>query len=182
MVAGIRAAEARLRAVMEEEELIDHDGIGHLFASRAQQVLINEILSEYEHDSLDDSYFSKPKRATRTELSSNENYGMGYSAATFSTIRDLTGVWLEKLAPYFSHEHQQSEEHYYETLSFVALLAMDKFLDPHQLGWALQCCNTSERLQKAHLWMVEHVRQLKDKASAVSKQLQDCGEECTDLW
>ena len=182
LIAGIRAAEARLRAVSEEE--VDHDGIGQLFASRkAQQVLIHDILNDFGDEALEQSYFvASQQHDAADQLTSHENYGMGYSAATFSTIRDLTSVWLGKLEPYFSPDRRVSEEHFFETLSWVAMLAMDKFLQPHQIGWALQCCNTSERLQQANVWMSEHVKLLKDKSIALSKQLRDCGEECTDLW
>ncbi|GKY96435.1 hypothetical protein MPSEU_000603000 [Mayamaea pseudoterrestris] len=186
LVAGIRAAEARLRAVGEQDELLDHDGIGQLYASNArlvQDVLINDMLKKFGHDSLKTSYFAQDRQIGSSEvLSSKENYGMGYAATTFSTVREITGVWLDKLAPYFSPARQQSEEHYYETLSFVAMLSMDTILEPSQLRWALQCCNTSERLQQASVWMTKHLQLLKEKSLIVAQQLKDCGEECTDLW
>jgi hypothetical protein len=186
LVAGIKAAEARLRAAMEEDELFDHDGIGAMFAEKkrdAKQVLFDGFIDQFGDESLMNSYFNnKEVASSKDELAKKENYGMGYSAATFSTIRDLTTVWLEKLAPYYSPERQASEEHYYEILSFVAVLAMDKYLEPHQIGWVLTCCNTCERLQQAHSWMVEHVQLLKGESNVMSSKLRDCGEECTDLW
>jgi hypothetical protein len=99
-----------------------------------------------------------------------------------STIFDLTSVWTEKLQPYYSPSRCESEEHHFEVLSFVSVLSMDKYLDSYELGWALRCTNTIERLHKAYGWMFEHVRLLKQESEKMSQELRDCGEECTDLW
>ena len=115
-------------------------------------------------------------------VASLENYGMGYSASSISSIPELTQAWMEQLAPYYSPTRQQSEEHYYEVLSFVALRSMDHYLEAPHFAWAVQCTNTIERLQVVHEWMTSHVHLLKEEARRMSQQLLDCGEECTDLF
>jgi hypothetical protein len=189
-VAGLQAAKSRLKrkeAKLAEEELEDYDGLGMLFSGRdseedgdadadadadAAQPLIEQFLNEFHHDA--------PVEHTR--LVGMENYGMGYSAASISTIFDLTSVWTEKLQPYYSPSRCESEEHYFEILSFVSVLSMDKYLHPSELGWTLHCTNTIERLHQAYEWMFEHVCLLKQESEKISQELRDCGEECTDLW
>jgi len=115
-------------------------------------------------------------------VASLENYGMGCSASSISSIPDLTQAWMDQLAPYYSPTRQQSEEHYYEVLSFVALRSMDHYLEAPHFAWAVQCTNTIERLQVVREWMTSHVQLLKEEAQRISQKLLDCGEECTDLF
>ena len=111
-----------------------------------------------------------------------ENYGMGYSSSSFSTLPQVTTVWLDKLEPFYSPELRATEEYYYEIMSFVAILSMDKFLNNRDMAWALTCVNTVERMQQAYEWLLQHVQLLKQEAAQLSAQLRECGEECTDLW
>jgi hypothetical protein len=187
-VAGLQAAKSRMqRAAMareeaqDEEDFEDYDNLGMLFSDHdgeededpdAAQPAIEQFLTDFQRDA--------PVEHTR--LVGLENYGMGYSSASISTIIDLTSVWTEKLEPYYSPSRCESEEHHFEVLSFVSFLSMDKYLDPYELGWALRCTNTIERLQKAHEYMWDHVRLLKQESEKISQELRDCGEECTDLW
>jgi len=153
LVRGLTAAKARLElSDRKEGRLMDHDGIGELFSRQ------------------------------EVEESQPENYGLGFSAAAFSTIPQLTQVYLEKLQPYYSPDRCKSEEHYFEVLSFVAIHAMDRFLDARDLAWTCQCTNTIERLETVYEWMLNHVRLLKQESEIISQDLLDCGEECTDLW
>lgn len=188
-VAGLQAAKSRLqrsaqaREEAEQEELEDYDGLGMLFSSNdgeedgdADTDVVQPLIEQFLND------FHQDNPVEHTRLVSLENYGMGLSAASISTIFDLTSVWTEKLQPYYSPSRCESEEHRFEVLSFVSVLSMDKYLDPYELGWALRCTNTSERLHKAYEWMFEHVRLLKQESEKISQELRDCGEECTDLW
>jgi hypothetical protein len=59
---------------------------------------------------------------------------------------------------------------------------MDAFLEVQQLNSAVRCTNTIERLEGAHTWMLEHLRQLQQESEKINQELRDCGEECTDLW
>ena len=122
-----------------------------------------------------------------TEITSSvaqlDNYGLGSSAASFSTVRGLTSFWVEKLQPYYSPERSSSEEHYYEVLSFVSsVICLDTYLNPTQVGWSLRCCDTVARMKQTYEWMWNHVLDLKQEVERVSECLRSCGEECADLW
>lgn len=183
LVAGLKAAKARLESTEQElDELEDHDGIGMLFAKKAmpQNEYSQEVLDQFMAD-------FAPKRNRKVSsraspLLEMDNYGMGQSSSSISTIPHLTSAWVEKLTPYYSPSRITSEEFYYETLSFVSVLALDKFLQPNHLGWTLKCTNTIERMQQAYEWMFSHVQLLREEAEKVSQELLQCGEECTDLF
>jgi len=189
LVAGLQAAKARLQ-LAGVEELEDYDGLGMLMAQRdfeaemeESQPIIDQLLQDYSQppSTLQESssYESSDRKSKLDDL---ENYGMGYSASSISNIRELTKVWMEKLEPYYSPSRRQSEEHYYEILSFVSILAMDKYLEPRDLAWTLCCTNTIERMEQVHEWMWTHAWMLRDEVEIASQELRDCGEECTDLW
>jgi hypothetical protein len=187
LVAGLQAATARLKLAARQgknnniqEELEDYDGLGMITASRFGGTEEREESQSAIEDILQ---FPPTQEASgHFVLQDKDNYGMGYSSASFSTLPQVTGVWLEKLEPYYSSRMRETEEYYYEILSFVAILSMDKFLQDTDLGWALKCCNTLERMQQIYDWMWQHVRLLEEEASRASAELRDCGEECTDLW
>lgn len=182
-VEGLKAAKARLKSIREQEDDIqDHDGLGALFEQKTRersQSAVSGFITEFGLSSLP---LQKEETQSKSELEKKENYGMGFSAASVSTIHDLTSVRLEKLTPYYSPERCSSEEFHYETLSFVALWALEKYLEPTDLAWALRCTNTIERLHKAYDWMMDHVNVLRQEAQEVTQKLLDCGEECTDLF
>ena len=194
LVAGLQAAKARLQFA-GVEELEDYDGLGMLMAQRdfeaemeETQPIIDQLLQDYSEppsslrESSSSSSSTDERLASREKLAQMENYGMGYSASSISNIRELTKVWSEKLEAYHSPATRESEEHFYEILSFVSMLAMDKYLEPRDMGWALCCTNTIERLEQAYEWMWTHARMLRDEVEIASQELRDCGEECTDLW
>jgi len=184
-VAGLQAAKSRLGFVKETElDLKDYDGLGMLFSQSKYDDSENKKVAAAIQPTIEQllADFSQDAPVEHTRLAGLDNYGLGYSSASFSAISDVTTVWLEKLQPYFSPARCESEEHYFEVLSFVSVLSMREFLEPYELGRSLRCTNTIERLQQAYEWMGEHTRLLKQECEKSSQELRDCGEECTDLW
>ena len=184
LVAGIHAGRARLAAAgrvtqggITGEELLDHDGLGALFGFEEETILVKEKRTQQTSVTpvAQDTTGDGP-------LAQLENYGLGATAAAFSTIEKLTHVMIEKLQPYYSPVRCASEEHYYEVLSFVSLVSMDKFVKAPDLAWSLRCTNTPERLEQVYMWMYSHVHLLRQEAERVSAKLMECGEECTDLF
>jgi hypothetical protein len=103
---------------------------------------------------------------------------MGHSAASISTIFDLTCV-DGKAAALLQSLWMQSRS----ILNlFCISLVNGQDLHPSELGWTLHCTNTIDRLHQAYEWMFEHVCLLKQESEKISQELRDCGEECTDLW
>jgi hypothetical protein len=191
LVAGLQAASARLQWAEqnrndEEDDLEDYDGLGMLMSRRdvteemeATQAAVEAIL---QIPPATRSEGEVTENETKSPLTGMVNYGMGYSASSFSTLPQVTDVWLDKLSPYYSPQLRSTEEYHYEILSFVAVLSVDKIIEEHDMGWALQCTNTLERMRQAYGWMCRHVRILQEEAAVASAELRDCGEECTDLW
>jgi len=141
LVKELQAARTRQLA----EELEDHDGLGDLFASKGE-IKANEVTEMSSSTSTHDN-----------------NYGLGTTAASLSTLASLTSSVHNKLQPYFSPKKHASEEHYYELYSFVAVQALSTFVGPSHAAWAVRCSNTAERLRVAHGWMLCHVEWLKDQ-------------------
>eukprot|EP00541_Cyclophora_tenuis_P004638 CAMPEP_0116556084 /NCGR_PEP_ID=MMETSP0397-20121206/8500_1 /TAXON_ID=216820 /ORGANISM="Cyclophora tenuis, Strain ECT3854" /LENGTH=275 /DNA_ID=CAMNT_0004081415 /DNA_START=94 /DNA_END=921 /DNA_ORIENTATION=- len=167
---GLTAAKARLENLNVFE---DSDGIGMIGKREEEQEALQYLLSNFSEPS---------KPSSMNDVVQLENYGVN-NFASFSSIPKLTDVALEEvLTDFYSPEKQQSEEHRYEMLSFVAFRALDGYCTPADIGWALQSTNTAERLNRAHELMMDHVIQLKRLAVQASQDLRDCGEECTDLW
>lgn len=111
-----------------------------------------------------------------------DNYGMGSSATAMVGIQEMATVWMEKLLPYYSPTKRASEEHYYEMLSFVAVVAVQDILEKADLAWALRCTNTAERLERVYHWMRTHVDLLREETFRIRSALEACGEECSDLF
>jgi hypothetical protein len=209
LVSGIKAAILRYRraesgqqrrglpagggpvpaTVEEEDDLVDHDGFGALFAQKdleASQPAMDRFLSEFEalHDfeAGVGATSAEPLPALDLKLSEENNYGMGHSACSISNLCEMAEAGLERLRPYYSPARRALEEHYYEVLSFAAVQALGEFVGPQELGRALRGRNTQERLQQAYDWMFRHVADLRDDAQTLRQRLLDCGEECTDLF
>jgi len=208
LVAGLKAAELRLKLNRsrtssgddgKDYELVDHDGIGTLFGDadlEAVQPAFDKFVADFVAPKRDEQEECRlpPEDGARqhhggeteehrvSPLTEKQNYGMGANACSISSITDLTSALTEKLSPYYSPARRESEEHYYEVLSFASVLALDRFVDPYELGWMLRCTNTIERLQRCYESMWEHVRLLREEADVISQELLECGEECTDLW
>jgi hypothetical protein len=197
----------------DDDFLEDYDGLGMLMASQhrefekereATQQAIDNLLemttpaAPKDDDKSDDNADppTSPPPTTLSLLNDLENYGMGFTATSVSKLNELTRLIIqERLNGYYSQQCQQSEEFYYEMLSFVAMSSLDVFLKQQQqpqsstqqqyhceLAWALTCTNTMERLEHVYDCMSRHVQLLKREAEQESQKLRDCGEECTDLW
>lgn len=201
LVSGIKAALIRLdrsegtrsATVAPEDEMLDHDGFGLLFAQKqggtqlaAEQLLPGfernplELMSESLIDESPTLQQSRPNVNLRTH--EKDNYGLGTSSSSFSTISELTSAQLEKLRPYYSPARRDAEEHYYEILSFVAVQALQDYGGLDLVSIALKERNTAERMQEAYSWMHKHVSDLLHDTQELRQRLISCGEECTDLF
>ena len=89
---------------------------------------------------------------------------------------------MEKLQAYYSPQKQATEEHYYEMLSFMAMLSLKDTIPMKEMDWALKCTNTMDRMHWAYEKMTGHSNLLRDASEEISSDLRNCGEECTDLW
>jgi hypothetical protein len=182
LVRGLQAAKARLAVAVNDNVLEDHDGLGQLSSGftpelRAEtQPDIDNLLSNFHGTNI------RNGNNAHARLLAMENYGLGISSASFSEIPGLTKALEERLQPYYSPERQASEEHYYEVFSFMGVLSLSKFVEPHELNWTLKCTNTVERMEWIYENMWIHKRLMQDASDEVSDDLRDCGEECTDLW
>lgn len=141
LVAELQAVRTR----QLDEELEDHDGLGDLFASK----------KEFRASR------GTEERSPSTVL--DNNFGLGTTAASVSTLASVTSSVQNKLKPYYSPKKHASEEHYYELYSFVAVQALSNFVGPSHVAWAVRCSDTAERLRVAHEWMRSHVESLKDQ-------------------
>lgn len=183
LVRGLKAADARLIA-SNSNGLEDHDGIGLLSSGFSfdgqgrthEQPDIEQLLNEFP------GHHMAAGRSAIDRVMGWNNYGMGSSAAAFSSIPPLTQILMEKLQAYYSPNKQAAEEHYYETMSFMAVLSLKETLDSRALNYALKATNTMERMRWAYERMIEHKLILQEASEEISADLRDCGEECTDLW
>ena len=206
----LQRQEDEERQQQEEDGLEDHDGIGQLFSSGYDlsdeevmlstttstttmtpspssiqediQMLLQEFASEaaanYEES-------TKHRQNALDQVLQMENYGLGNTAAAFSSIPPLTRMLIDKLQAYYSPTKSSTEEHYYEIQSFMAILSLryySKISKEEFYNTALKCTNTMERMSYAYEKMVEHQLLLKQASEEISAMLLDCGEECTDLW
>lgn len=194
IVLGIKAGFYRLQLNAQRrnevflDDLADYDGFGQLFESR-QGVIGNQTLNPLK---LDEWLLSLPpennvdlnesdRKKIMKELASLDNYGLNYYGA-LSSIPDLTDVLFHILEPYYSSGFVSREENEWEIASFVAFRCLDGYIDSSNMAWSLLCTSSIERLCRALELMLEHEAKLKLVANYVNKKLQDCGEECSDLW
>lgn len=201
LVSGIKAALIRLdRAVTTGssdvdvvDDLEDHDGFGVLFAQKIGGTLATAehslagferspmgSVNQSSEDGSPTIQHSRPQVHLRTQERSN--FGLGKASSSFSTISELTSAQLEKLRPYYSPARRDTEDHYYEILSFVAVQALRDYVGPDNLGNLLKLRSTPERMQEAYSWMHEHVCDLLHDTEELRRRLTSCGEECTDLF
>ncbi|CAJ1931451.1 unnamed protein product [Cylindrotheca closterium] len=186
LVRGLKAADARLKA-STGTTLEDHDGIGLLSSGFVLDDAENMRAAQPDIDTLLEDFPGQQHKAfsgqsALSQVMQWKNYGMGFTAAAFSSIPPLTHNMMEKLQAYYSPQKQVTEEYYYEVLSFMAVLSLKDFLPRDALNYALKATNTMERMQWAYEMMIEHKLLLKDASEEISAELRDCGEECTDLW
>jgi len=193
LVAGIKAAKARL--ALYDENLEDLDGLGALFgvkeASTNADILqnedggmtVDEFLATFKGNMMriDPSELPHNQPSSLEKLEALDNYGMNYFGA-FSSIGDLTKVASEQLDPYYSDEFREREEYDLEVSSFVAFRCLNGFADIADISWSLRCTSSIERLTRAYEILLNHTLVLKQLAEKNIKELEECGEECTDLW
>jgi len=187
LVAGLRAAEMRVRlgqkASAEEcfVEFEDCDGLGLISG------MIDEPMVDVEEEPktvpqplpISEEIETAP---IRSRLETLENYGLG-SYGILSTIPDLTEQLMTKLEPYYSPEHREREEYEAEVASFVVLKSLEAYASTEEVAKALVVpSSATQRLELAYEMMMQHRDELIELVEMISRELMDCGEECTDLW
>lgn len=196
LVAGLNAAKARLRnaKLKSEEVLEDYDGLGMLAdlddmecdteACEDVDMAINQILSILDDPVKHTKSFSELQQDTTSPseaLAKMDNYGLTYFSG-FSRLAELTDEALKSLDPYYSPTFKDREEYWFEVFGFVVWRALEGFVNPEEVAWALKCKSSIDRLERACELLKQHRELLQYLASEVSEELTDCGEECTDLW
>lgn len=121
----------------EDEVFQDYDGIGDLFTFSYDQI-------------------STP----RSHLEQLDNYGVGTSPSALASIQELTQTALNALSPYYSPAFLNTEDFYYQVGSWAALAALQYYVEPPHLAWAVRCTDTTERLKALEDWMHSHVKLL----------------------
>lgn len=201
LVRGLQAAKVRLEFVTNQRSNEwmedDYDGLGLIGSSSSssstlegdndeeeQQLDIDNLLESYPSTSVSVGAVHSMGVLSRSLLD-KANYGLGFSAASMTSLPSLTKALLEKLEPFYTTEKVGTEEFYYEALSFCAMQSLESYFvedTPDYWSWGLTCTNTVERLEQVHEWMWQHKHELELLALQASQDLRDCGEECTDLW
>jgi len=197
LIAGIKAAKARLN--LYDENLEDFDGLGALFENGGmdaaksdrkrdnndpkRKMTIDDFLATFKGNMLriDPSELPQNQPSQLEKLEAMENYGLSYFGS-FSTIDDLTKELSFQLSPYYSPIFREREEYPFEVSSFVAFRALNGFANVNDIAWSLKCTSSIERLTRAYEIMLDHTLQLKRLAETLSVELEECGEECTDLF
>lgn len=184
LVAGLRAGEARLRmgrdgaaAAAYEECLVmefeDCDGLGLAGSS------IDGTVGPKEGERT--ALLEGDDESPRSRLEALENYGLG-GYGVLSSIPDLTRHLMSLLEPYYSPSHREREEYEAEVASMVAFRALEGYATPEEVAAALLAPSATQRLCLAHDVMARHREELDKLAESISRELRECGEECTDLW
>ena len=170
---------------MASEEWQDWDDIGSLFGDEAQsqstpsvdyQQTVSDMIRTFtgEH-----SMVLSPAAAAVLRM---DNYGLGSTPSAYSDLTSLSRVLFEQLQGYYSPERVQTEEFEYCVFSWVALQSVQAFLEPKELSEAMECTNTCQRMEQVYDAMMCHKEALQQLIEAKIEELQDCGEECTDLF
>ncbi|KAL3757843.1 hypothetical protein ACHAWU_006151 [Discostella pseudostelligera] len=185
LVAGLRAGVARLRLgkkKLAEDvncslEFEDCDNIGGGFIDEE----LHEMTTEWEEMSTARSQSKDDDILKRSRLEAMENYGFG-SYGILSTIPDLTQQSMLQLETYYSPIHRQREEYEAEVASMVIFRTLEMYATPHEVAAALLASSAIQRLELGYEVMMRHRNELNELVTMISKELMDCGEECTDLW
>ena len=165
LVAGLRAGEARLRLGRARKE-----GECILFDDFDDWNFSVDELAEAEQEQC----------VQYSELEKTDNFGFSYGF--LSTFPDLTSEVMSLLEPFYSPHHREREEFEAEVASFVALRTLEDYASPTELATALLKLTAKERLDLSYEIMSRHKDELIALTRTMSKDLMDCGEECTDLW
>jgi hypothetical protein len=184
LVAGLRAGVARLRLgkkKLAEDmncslEFEDCDNIGGGFVDEE----LHEMTTEWEQMSIARSQ-SNDDVPMRSRLEAMENYGFG-SYGILSTIPDLTHQSMLQFESYYSPVHRQREEYEAEVASMVIFRTLEMYATPNEVAAVLLASSTIQRLELGYEVMMRHRNELNELVMMISKELMDCGEECTDLW
>ena len=192
LINGIKTAKARLR--LYDENLKDLDGLGALFEStdenptnileeEEKSMTVDEFLATFKGNMMrvDPSELPQNQPTPLEEVENLENYGLNYYGA-ISAIPQLTQNVAEQLAPYYSKKFRSREEYNLEISSFVAYRCLEGYVSKEEMSWSLHCTSSIERLAKAYNLLIEHIWLLKSIAKKMAKEVEACGEECTDLW
>ena len=207
LVHGIRAAQARLELrfgqVGEDKDFVfdDYDGLGLTGSSQASDmnrartlkegvvdgddISVEDLLARFDgvasemliNDPLEALARAEDRRNAVTLLEGMDNLGIGLYGY-FSSVPDLTQRSLEILAPYYSEEHREGEEHALEVATFCALRSLEAYAHPSDVSHALRCTSTAERFELIYEIMYDHRIKLEKMAEAIIEELRNCGEEC----
>jgi hypothetical protein len=139
----------------------DLDGIGSLFSFQQQQQHANDN---------DDYHLDRISTTPRSHLEQLDNYGLGGSASAISSLPDLTHSAIQALAPFYSPDCLATEDFYYQVGSWAALAALQCYVQPPHLAWAVRCTDTTERLTTLEHWMQSHVRLLRQCVVATTNK------------
>jgi hypothetical protein len=183
---GIQAIQTRLELLSEEWQ--DWDGIGTLYddsvhlsgkkEKRCHNMPQDCVLRDQENLSPQILY-SNALSPEAARLLTLENYGLGTTSSAYCDLHTLTKVLLEILKPYYSPKYTSTEEFEYCLFSWVAMQSLIPFLHgTRELNLALTSSNTVDRMHLLYEFMSAHKEALKELATAKSKELRDCGEEC----
>ena len=137
-------------------------------------------------------------------VSKLNNYGLGTTSSAHSSLQSLSKGVIKQLEPYYKPDRIESEEFYYCIMSWVALQSLSYFyygsgtitkevlagsssptaLNTHysKIKSIIECCNTIDRMTQIYDDMLSHKQTLQELAKAKSRELRNCGEECTDLF
>ena len=198
LVSGIKAAKARLN--LYDKNLQDFDGLGALFDNEEEltakntrqeeeskepkrKMTVDEFLATFKGNMLriDPKDLPQNQPSQIEKLEAMENFGLNYFGS-FSSIEDLTKEVSFQLEPYYSPMFREREEYALEVASFVAFRVLDGFAHPDDISWSLKCTSSIDRLHRAFEIMLDHTLQLKKLAEKLSIELEECGEECIDLF
>jgi hypothetical protein len=132
----------------------DLDGIGSVFS-------FQHLQQQQADDNDDDYHIHRISTTPRSHLEQLDNYGLGGSASAISSLQDLTHSAIQALAPFYSPDCLATEDFYYQVGSWTALAALQCYVQPPHLAWAVRCTDTTERLTTLEHWMHSHVQLLR---------------------
>lgn len=210
IVRGLQAAQARLDVASLEWE--DHDGIGSLFqfqdtvssVTRAEagpppplspaaallpptnqqaKETLNKFVQQFDSAQAGLSLEATGSSHGASYCLELDNFGLGTTSSAMVELDSMAHVLTNVLRPYYSPERLETEDFFYEAFSWAALHSLQLYLTPAEIVDAIfHSTRTSERLDLVYHAQMRHKQDLIELARLKSKELRDCGEECTDLF
>ncbi len=110
-----------------------------------------------------------------------EHMGLG-NFGILSTIPALAEGLMLRLEPYYGPGHREREEYAAEVASFVALRTLEAYASPAEMADALLAPSAAVRFGRVYEIMARHREELHEWTKAMREDLEECGEECGDLW